>query len=132
MVMAEEADRRQVSQARVLFGLLIMLVGGLMLADRLDMWGVRWNVPVWPWFLIVLGLVRLFDQSPDAKGCARGRRTAAWLVFVGAWGLLNEHRILGAYYGHSWPLLLIGAGVFVVWRALDPPSPRDRQRLHHD
>ena len=132
MVMAEEAERRQVSQARVVFGLLIMFVGGLMLADRLDWWGVRLNVPLWPWVLIVLGLVRVVDQSPDAKACASSRRTAAWLVFVGAWGLLNEYRLFGAHYRHSWPLLLIGAGVFVVWRALDPPPRRDRQRLHHD
>jgi LiaF transmembrane domain len=132
MDMAEQTEQRQVSQARVVFGLLIMLVGGLMLLDRLDWWGVRVNVPVWPWLLIVLGLVRLAGQSRDASGCTASRRTAMWLVFVGAWGLLNEYRLFGTHYGHSWPLLLIGAGVFVVWRALDPPPPRDPQRLHHD
>lgn len=133
MDVTEEAERRQVSQARVVFGLIVMIVGALMLADRFEWWGVRVNVPIWPWFLIVLGLARFADQSrPDAKNCTGGRRTGAWLIFVGAWGLLNEYRLLGAHYGHSWPLLLIGAGVFVVWRSLDAAPPRDEQRLNHD
>jgi hypothetical protein len=42
-----------------------------------------------------------------------------WLLFVGGWGLLNEYRLFGIHYGHSWPILLIGAGVLMVWRAMD-------------
>ena len=78
-------------------------------------------MPLWPWFLIVLGLVRLTDQSTDARGGTRGRRSAAWLLFIGAWGLLNEYRLFGLHYGHTWPLLLIGAGVLMVV-ALDGPD----------
>jgi peptidoglycan/LPS O-acetylase OafA/YrhL len=110
---------RRFSQARVVFGLVVMLVGTLLLLDRLDWWGVRLNVPIWPWVLVVLGLVRLSDGSTDARGCTRGRRSAAWLLLIGAWGLLNEYRIFGIHYGHSWPLLVIGAGAMVVWRSLD-------------
>ncbi len=109
---------RPVSQARVVFGLVLMLVGALLLLDRLDWWGVRWDVPLWPWILIALGLARL-SQSTDANGCTRGRRSAAWLLFIGAWGLLNEYRIFGIHYGHSWPILVIGAGAMVVWRSVD-------------
>src|SRR4029453_11435808 len=105
MDMTEEAERRQVSQARVVFGMIVMIVGALMLADRFAWRGVRANVPIWPWFLIVLCPARFADPSrPDAKGCTGGRRTGAWLIFVGAWGLVNEYRLLGAHYGHSWPL----------------------------
>lgn len=128
--MPEQAARRQFSQARVVIGLIIMVVGGLMLADRLDWWGFRMNVPIWPWFLIALGAARLADQSGGDQECAKSRRLAAWFVFMGAWGLLNEYRILGAHPRHSWPLLLIGAGVLVVWRALD--TPRHSRQLTHD
>jgi hypothetical protein len=107
-----------VSQARVVFGLVLMLVGALLLLDGLDWWGVRWDVPLWPWILIALGLARL-SQSTDANGSPRGRRSAAWLLFIGAWGLLNEYRIFGIHYGHSWPILVMGAGVMVVWRSVD-------------
>jgi hypothetical protein len=114
-----DAGRPRISQARVVFGLVIMLVGALLLLDRLDWWGIRLNVPLWPWILIVLGAVRLTDRSADGRGCTRGRRSAVWLLFIGAWGLLNEYRLFGIHYGHSWPILVIGAGVLVVWRALD-------------
>jgi len=107
-----------VSQARVVFGLVLMLVGALLLLDGLDWWGVRWDVPLWPWILIALGLARL-SPSTDANGCPRGRRSAAWLLFIGVWGLLNEYRIFGIHYGHSWPILVIGAGAMVVWRSVD-------------
>jgi hypothetical protein len=122
--------RPPIGQARILFGLIIMIVGSLMLIDRLDWWGFRMNVPFWPWLLLVLGLARLGDQSADSRECAKSRRIAAWFVFMGAWGLLNEYRLFGAHYRQSWPLLLIGAGALVVWRALDPP-PAPRQ-LKHD
>lgn len=130
--MVDGPQQRQVSRARVVFGLIVMLVGGLLLLDRLDIGGVRLNVPIWPWFLIVLGLVRLNDSSHHNGECKSSRRTAAWLMFVGAWGLVNEYRLFGVHYKHTWPLLVIGAGVFVVWKALEPPSPPNAQRWQHD
>ena len=60
----------RVSQARVVFGLVVMLVGALLLLDRLDWWGVRWDVPLWPWILIVLGLARL-SHRPLMRTAAR-------------------------------------------------------------
>jgi hypothetical protein len=130
MEMPGQTARRQVSQARVVVGLIVMVVGGLMLVDRLEWWGFRMNVPIWAWFLVALGVARLADRSDDDQPCSKSRRLAAWFVFMGAWGLLNEYRIFGASYRHSWPLLLIGAGALVVWRALEPPSRR--RQLQHD
>ncbi len=126
MDMPQQAGQLRVSKARVVFGLVVMLVGALLLLDRLDWWGVRLNVPVWPWLLIVLGLVRLSDGSTDARGCTRGRRSAVWLLFIGAWGLLNEYRLFGLHYGHSWPILLIGVGVLIVWRSMDERTPHQQ------
>jgi hypothetical protein len=130
MDMPGQVERRQFSRARVVIGLIAMVVGGLMLVDGLDGWGVRMHVPIWPWLLIVLGVARLADQSDDHQECPKSRRLAAWLVFMGAWGLLNEYRIFGAHPRQSWPLLLIGAGVLVVWQALE--APQNSRRLNHD
>jgi hypothetical protein len=118
MDMPGQTGQPHISQARVVFGLVVMLVGTLLLLDRLDWWGVRLDVPLWPWILVVLGLVRLNDRS-DARRGLRGRRSAVWLLFVGAWGVLNEYRLFGVHYGRSWPILLIGAGALIVWRAMD-------------
>ncbi len=53
---------------------------------------------------------------------------AVWLLFLGAWGLVNEYRLFGLHYGHSWPVLLIGAGALIVWRAMDPAPPAPVRR----
>lgn len=127
-----DTGRPNGSQARTVFGLVLMLVGTLLLLDRLDWWGVHLNVPLWPWVLVLLGLARLGDRSPDESGCRRGSRGAVWLLFLGAWGLVNEYRLFGVHYGHSWPVLLIGAGALVVWRAMDPAPPAPvRREPHH-
>ena len=123
MDLRQQPGQPRAGQTRVVFGLVVMLIGTLLMLDQLDWWGLRLNVPLWPWFLIVLGLVRLTDQSTDARGGTRGRRSAAWLLFIGAWGLLNEYRLFGLHYGHTWPLLLIGAGVLIVWRSMDEIAP---------
>lgn len=122
----------RLSQVRVVFGLVVMLAGALLLIDRLDWWGVRLpgleHVPLWPWVLVALGLARLSDRSVNANGCLRGRRSGAWLLFVGLWGLLTEYRLFGFHYGHSWPILLIGAGALLVWRAVEQTTGAPAQR----
>jgi hypothetical protein len=138
MDMPGHAGQPRIGQARVVFGLVVMLVGTLLLLDRLDWWGVRlpgWGtVPFWPWILVVLGLARLGDRSTDGRRGVRGRRSAVWLLFIGAWGLLNEYRLFGLHYGHSWPILLIGVGALVVWRALDqaPTHPPTNTPARHE
>jgi hypothetical protein len=108
----------RMTQPRVVFGLVVMVVGVLLLLDRFEWWGVHLNVPVWPWVLVVLGLARLGDRP----------RAAAWLLVIGAWGLLNEYRLFGLHYGNSWPVLLIGVGAMVVWRAMDPATGASSRR----
>jgi hypothetical protein len=120
----EAAGRRRMGQARVVFGVVMMVVGALLLLDRFDVSGWPLNVPFWPWALVVLGLVRLSNQATDERRRARGYRLGTWLLLVGLWGLVNEYRLFGVHYDRSWPFLLVGAGLFVVWLALDPSSPR--------
>jgi hypothetical protein len=102
--------------ARILIGLAVMLVGFLMLADRLSWWGFHMNVPLWPWVLFVLGLGRISHRPDGARSISR---SGVWLLAIGTWGLLTEYRLLGFAYGRSWPLLVLIVGIFMVWRALD-------------
>jgi Domain of unknown function (DUF5668) len=113
-------ETRPISRAQVTFGIVVMLLGALMLADRLDWGHVHFNVPFWPFFLIFLGLARLSDPRVDSRGRVRVNRFGMWLMFIGVWGLFNEYRLFDIRYNHSWPLLVIGAGILVVWQALDP------------
>lgn len=111
---------RELSPSYILFGLLLVAMGLLMLGDRLDWPGFSWNVSIWPFILLTLGGTRLIDRQFDVHGRARINRSAIWLIFIGLWGLLNEYRLLGVDYRHTWPLLIIGAGAMVVWHAVDP------------
>jgi hypothetical protein len=109
------------SRGRVLFGLMVMLVGAFFLADRFDWWGVRVHVPLWPWVLLVLGVAR---WSASADGRRPLSRTALWFIAIGVWGLITEYHLFGLGYRRGWPLLVLIAGVFIVWRAVDPPAHR--------
>lgn len=106
-----------VSRARVVFGLVVMLAGAAMLLERLD-WGFRLNVPVWPCVFLLIGLARLSERR--ASGRIGINRSGAWFIFLAAWGFVNEYRLWGVTFATSWPLLLVGAGTIIVWRAVAP------------
>jgi hypothetical protein len=110
------------SRARVIFGAVVMLVGVILLADQFDWWGIRVRVPLWPWLLILLGVGKL-------SGGRRHRinRTGWWLIAIGVWGLVTELRLFGVGFRRGWPLLVLIAGLFMIWRAIDPPVPPERR-----
>ena len=112
---------REPGTSRVVAGLILMIVGLGLLADRLDV-AVRFPGQFWPLILIVMGAARLADNDLSAQG-RRKTRSGAWLLYIGLWGLINEFHVFHFDYGSSWPLLVIGAGVGIVWRAFDSPRP---------
>jgi hypothetical protein len=122
----QAARQPQPGTGKVVAGVIVMIVGLSLLVDRLD-WDVRLSGHFWPLILIVIGIARLADRSA-ACGARRSVRSGLWLVYVGLWGLINEFHLFGLNYGTSWPLLVIGAGVGMVWRALDEPRPRTHRQ----
>jgi hypothetical protein len=111
---------KRLGGASVALGLVVMVIGAAFLADHLGLGGFRINVPVWPWVMVLLAVGRFSDGPVNARGERRVSRTGIWFLIIGVWGFLNEYRLFGLHYGHSWPLLLVGAGAMIVWRALDP------------
>jgi len=110
---------------RVVVGIILMIVGVSMLVERLDV-DVRLFDHFWPLVLIVMGVARMADGvSRDGQ---RNPRAGAWLLYVGLWGLVTEYHLFGLNYQTSWPLLVIGAGAGIVWRALDPPRPHPERQ----
>jgi len=110
------------SHGRVLVGMLIIAAGLMMLADQIGVSDVHLSGRFWPLFLIALGVVRLVEPRVHRDGRPRSRRTGAWFVFLGLWFLLNEFHLYGFDYQTSWPLLMVGAGVGMVWRAFEHPG----------
>ena len=113
------------NSGRVLVGLAIVAVGIIMLIDRMGFADIHLSGRFWPLILIGLGLIKMFD--PPQRDGRRSRRSGGWLLWVGVWGLVSELHVLGLDYATSWPLLVIGVGIGMVWRAFaEPRVPRDR------
>jgi len=118
-------DDRPASHGRILIGALVIAAGALMYIDRHELAPIHFTSRLWPLVPLGLGLLRVIDPPVQRDG-RRGRRSGAWLVFIGCWGLLNEFHAYDFSYGTSWPLVVIFAGVMMVWRAIDAPAPRVR------
>jgi hypothetical protein len=103
-----EPDHRR-ARSRLAFGLVLLLVGGIMLASNLgyvvprDLWSY------WPWVLVALGCLQFVWP-----GNMRDRLGGFWLLIVGAWGLINTYELFGLTWGTSWPIFVIAAGLRVV------------------
>ena len=111
-----------VRHGRIMVGAVIMAAGVLMLVERLDLADVHLSSRLWPLFPLGLGLLRLIDPPIGRDGRVRGRGSALWLTFIGCWGLANELHLRGLEYQNSWPLLVVFAGLLIVWRSFDAPA----------
>jgi hypothetical protein len=95
-------------------GVILMVVGTAMLLEQTTFHGIdrRW----WPLVLLALGSLQIAVVS--RPGHERGAwRPGAWMLFVALWGFANEYHFLGLDYAISWPLLIIGGGLLIVWSA---------------
>jgi hypothetical protein len=98
----------------LVFGLVVMAVGLLLTLDNLGIVEARSFWRYWPVILIALGLARM------REGVARnGRPAGLGLVVVGTVLLLLELGLLR--FRIIWPLVLLGIGASMVWRALRRP-----------
>lgn len=110
------------SNGRVLVGLLIVGAGLIMLADRIGVSGIHLSGQYWPLFLIGFGLLRVLNPPVDRHGRIHSRRGGAWFIYLGLWFFVNEFHFVGFDYHTSWPLLIVGAGIGIVWRAFENPA----------
>jgi hypothetical protein len=120
----ETAPRhRRRKQGRILWGVLLITAGAVMMVERLGLMDVRVTTHLWPVVPLALGVLRLIDPCTGRDGRPAGRRPAAWLLFVGGWGLLNEFHVFGLAYWNSWPLFIIFVGINMVWRSTEVSAP---------
>jgi cell wall-active antibiotic response 4TMS protein YvqF len=117
---------RPAQHGRIMLGMLMMSAGVLMLIERLGVADVRLTTPLWPLFPLTLGLLRIIDPPRRQNGPVRSRRSGFWLTVVGCWGLANEFHFRGLDYQNSWPLLVVFAGVTMVWGAAESTSINDQ------
>jgi hypothetical protein len=119
--MTKDDGEHTPNTGRILIGVLIIVAGLMMLADQSGIAGGHLSGRIWPLFLIGFGVVRL-AAPPRHRRRRRSRIAGAWFVFLGVWFLVNEFHLYGLDYHTSWPLLIVGAGIAMVWRALEHPA----------
>jgi len=110
---------------RMIWGVVLMLYGGLFFADRfglLPLWAqeFRW----WPLIVITIGLSKLIlPRSADEIG------SCVTLTLIGVWFLFVANEWFGLEWQSSWPLALVAAGAGMVARSLAGYWLPDRYRV---
>ena len=98
---------------RLGIGIVLILLGALFLAHNLDIIYVDHIGRYWPVVFIVIGLVKLLGGGANPQhGSGLG-----W-IFLGAWLFISLNGIWGFDFHNSWPILIIGWGVSMLWRGL--------------
>jgi len=91
-------------------GAIILTIGAIFLLDNLGIINARHFWQFWPLFLIFAGIVKLANPSRRAWG--------AMLLIFGVLLQLNQLGYAHFSIGQLWPLVLIVAGGFAMWSAL--------------
>lgn len=100
--------------SQVVLGLLVILMGLLFLLDNLDLIEIRRVLGFWPMVFIIAGTVKLCDTQTRGSQLIGGG-----LVGLGVLMTLDRMDIIDFNIRTLWPLFLIGAGAFVLYRAIE-------------
>ncbi len=112
---------------RFFFGFVLILLGALFLAHNLDLVYVDHIGRYWPALLILFGLVKLFETDINSQ-----RGSGLGWIFLGSWLLVSMNDIWGLSFDNSWPILIVGWGASMLWKALyRQPQPKPVEEQHH-
>jgi hypothetical protein len=103
-------DGRPIVPARLVLGMVTLILGLLFLADSAGLLTADSAVAFWPVGLVGLGLVVVLQPDPP------NRLVGAVLITAGVWLLLNNVGVWRYPFLRSWPYLLIIAGAWVLYR----------------
>lgn len=91
-------------------GVVFIVIGTFLLLEKLGYVPHGFVLHFWPSILIVVGLVKI--------AYAAGRPTGAVLIALGVVLQLNEMGITHLHFWELWPVLIIVAGVAMLWQAM--------------
>lgn len=99
---------------RIAAGVVVIVFGVLALLDNLHLFDVDLVRPLWPLVFVVAGVLKL-QRADHSDG---GRAVGAALIVVGAAWTLRNYGFMHFPLRQWWPLLMIGAGLYVIVRGL--------------
>jgi uncharacterized membrane protein HdeD (DUF308 family) len=98
---------------QVVWGLLLIVVGAVVLLDRLyyiDA-GSFWHY--WPLLLVAVGINQAIGYPSE-----REFGNALWTIFIGLWLFACFENLFGLTFRNSWPLFILAWGVKLVLQPL--------------
>jgi len=106
----EEAYRWRKQAA---WGLSLILVGSVLLLDRLHYLdaGAWWHY--WPLLVVLVGINQTIGY-PTPREFGNG----LWTIFIGLWLFACFENLFGLTFRNSWPLFLLAAGLKMVLEPL--------------
>lgn len=115
----------RVPLGRLVFGLVLLLVGILSVTDQLDLIEADQIWRFWPVFLIVIGVSSELDSLRTRAG-GGGYIVAA----IGVWLLIANHRFMGLTHRTAFPIAIAIAGLGVMLHALidDPEAVKKAKK----
>jgi predicted membrane protein len=96
---------------RALWGGILIVVGTLILLDHFGIVNANAVWKYWPMLVIVIGLRKFFAHGQQAWG--------AFVIFLGVLLQLDALGVAHFQWVDIWPVLLIGAGIFMIWGSLE-------------
>jgi hypothetical protein len=117
----------QYGSGRFFFGLILLILGSLFLLDNLGYIYVGHLAHYWPALFILFGIVKLLDSDS-----ARHRGNGIGWIFLGSWFLVSMNGIFDLDFHNSWPILIIGWGISMLWKAYyRQPEVTIGEEQHH-
>jgi predicted membrane protein len=101
-------------------GLVLVVIGVVILLDHMGYIPAERIWRLWPVILIVVGAVKFFKECNRALG--------AVLMVIGAFFLSNNLGFTRLNWNDLWPLVLIAAGVALIWSRIEMPKLRQGSR----
>jgi hypothetical protein len=109
---------------RILWGALLMALGGAFLLDRTGVVDLPSVWRLWPMVLLVIGVIHLFERRPGS---------GIMLVLMGLSFFAAEFRWAGLSYHSFWPLLVVAVGVGTVIKAISREEDQRRcEQVSHE
>jgi FtsH-binding integral membrane protein len=109
------------TRKQLMWGLLLVGLGGTLLLDQLGMLDVYDLWHYWPLLLVVVGINKMIGY-PTARDFSGG----LWTLFIGVWLFANFEHMFGMSFRNSWPYLIIAWGITLILR----PFIRERFALN--
>ena len=107
--MSSEQKPARHRPSHLIFGLILLIVGGVLLLDNLG-WSVAFQFwRYYPVLLLTLGVWGLIHPSRHLD-----RSGAVWLLAAGIYCLIGTYHLLGLGWGSAWPIFVIAAGLSVL------------------